>query len=187
MSETVNKGDQSKMQLAANEVNLWSKSNLFQLNCEKTKELVINYGRSNTDELFSPIFIDGKQIETATKVDLLGVTMNSKLTWDDHISKMVKKASRKIYFLIQLKRSGVPSNELVPYYCACIRSSLDYACPVFHHALPKYLRDDLERIQKRALACIFPGLPYSDALSLANLKSINDHHNELTNRLFKNI
>lgn len=46
-----------------------------------------NY-RSNNDELFPPIHTDAKQIdhELITKVDLLGVTMNSKLRWDDYIS-----------------------------------------------------------------------------------------------------
>jgi hypothetical protein len=64
---------------------------------------------------------------------------------------------------------------------------LDYACPVFHYAIPIYLREDLERIQKRALRCIFPGVPYSTALELANIQSIGYHHEALTNKLFQNI
>ena len=187
VSETVLKGAQSNIQLAADEVNLWSKSNLFQLNCEKTKELVITYGRSKPEDLFPPISIEEEPIGVVTKTYLLGVTINSKLSWDDHITKLVKKATRKIYFLVQLKRARVPPTELVLYYCACIRSSLDYACPAFHHALPKYLRDELERVQKRALACIFPAIHYHDALSRAKIKSIDEHHEELTNRLFDKI
>jgi hypothetical protein len=50
-----------------------------------------------------------------------------------------------------------------------------------------YPREDLERIQKRALRCIFPGVPYSTALELANIQSIDDHHEALTNKLFQNI
>ena len=86
-----------------------------------------------------------------------------------------------------LKRARVPPTELVLYYCACIRSSLDYACPAFHHALPKYLRDELERVQKSTLACIFPAIHYHDVLSRAEIKSIDEHHEELTNRLFDKI
>ena len=62
VSETVLKGAQSNIQLAADEVNLWSKSNLFQLNCEKTKELVITYGRSKPEDLFPPISIEEEPI-----------------------------------------------------------------------------------------------------------------------------
>ncbi|CAH3025329.1 unnamed protein product, partial [Porites evermanni] len=45
-----------------------------------------------------------------------------------------RKASRKHYFLVKLKRAQFPSNDLIAYYCKSIRSSLDYACPVFHYA-----------------------------------------------------
>ena len=76
---------------------------------------------------------------------------------------------------------------MVAYYCTCIRSSLDYACQVFHYALPKYLRADLERIQKRAMRCIFPHLPYSAALVEANINSVNEQHCYLTAKLFKEI
>jgi hypothetical protein len=34
------------------------------------------------------------------------------------------------------------------------------------------------------LRCIFPGVPYSTALELANNQSIDDHHEALTNKLF---
>ena len=35
--------------------------------------------------------------------------------------------------------------------------------PVFHSSLPKYLSDDIERVQKRAMRKIFPSLSYNDA------------------------
>jgi hypothetical protein len=65
------------------------------------------------------------------------------------------------------------------YFCACIRSSLDYACPVFHSSLPNYLHADPERVQKRALACIFPGKAYAEALTNAGIVPIKDHHNAM--------
>ena len=81
------------------------------------------------------------------------------LTWNDHIEELVKKASRKRYFLLQLKRAQVPSDDLVAYHCACIRSSLDYASTVYHHTLPKYSPVSASW----ALSCIFPGVSYNDA------------------------
>ena len=39
-------------------------------------------------------------------------------------------------------------------YTACIRPVLEYACPVFHHSLPQYLSNEMERLQKRALRII---------------------------------
>ena len=71
------------------------------------------------------------------------------------MDSLIKKAARKIYFLMQRKRARVPAEDLVAFYCACIRSSLDYACPVFHYSLPQYLQSELESVQKRALPYIF--------------------------------
>ena len=88
---------------------------------------------------------------------------------------------------MQLKRARVAAEDLVAYYCACIRSFLDYACPVFHYSLPQYLQSELERVQKRALACIFPGMPYREALERASLTSIRERHEDLTKSLFRSI
>ena len=54
----------------------------------------------------------------------------------DAIYDWSKKRLNCIFFF-QLKRAHVPVSDLVTYFNACIRSSLDYACPVFHNSLPK--------------------------------------------------
>ena len=100
-----------------------------------TYQLTISFSRQCPR--FQRARIDGNPIESVQCAKLLGVMINSNLTWNDHIEELVKKASRKHYFLVQLKRAQVPSDDLVEYYCTCIRSSLDYAYPVFHYALPK--------------------------------------------------
>ena len=48
-------------------------------------------------------------------------------------------------------------------YTTCIRPVLEYACPVFHHSLPQYLSNEMERLQKRALRIIQPDLSYAEA------------------------
>ena len=75
-----------------------------------------------------------------------------------HVSEIVKKASKRLYFLRQLKRAHFEKALLLRFYTSCIRSVCDYAIPVFHASLPQYLIDDLERVQKRALSIIMPHL-----------------------------
>ena len=128
--------------------------------------------------LFARACIDGNSIESVQCAKLLGVMINVNITWNDHIQELAKKASRKHYFLFQLKRAQVPSDDLVAYCCACIRSSLDYACPVFRYALPKYLRAELERLRKRAFSGIFPGVSYKDALILVGIECIKVHQEQ---------
>ena len=185
VSENIPKGQQSKSQEAVDAIYDWSKENLFQLNGEKTKELVISFSRDSPQ--FPGVCIDGTPIKTIQSTKLLGLKINDTLTWNDHREELVKKASKKLYFLIQLKRAHVPTSDLVTFFCACIRSSLDYACPVFHYSLPMYLQVELERVQRRALSCIFPRVHYSNALQLAGLQSIRAHQEKLTEHLFKSI
>ena len=55
----------------------------------------------------------------------------------------------------------------------------------FYYALPKYLQNDLERIQKRALSIIFPGLAYDKALELAGSQTISDYNESICDKTFK--
>ena len=67
----------------------------------------------------------------------------------------------------------------------CVRPITEYTCQVFHNALPQYLSGDLERLQKRALRIIFPGLSYKEALSASNLTTLEERRELLTTTLFK--
>ena len=60
-----------------------------------------------------------------------------------HIEEVIKKANKHVFYLILLCRDDIPPT--------CVRSILEYCLPVFHHALPKYLREDIERVHKREL------------------------------------
>ena len=55
------------------------------------------------------------------------------------------------------------------FYTACIRSVLTYAAPVFFHALLKYLKDELVRVEKWTTSIICPGQPYQEAIELVNI------------------
>ncbi|XP_074632479.1 uncharacterized protein LOC141890839 [Acropora palmata] len=183
--ESIPKGQQSKSQKIVDGIYDWSKENLLQLNGEKTKELVISFSRDPPQ--LHRVCIDRTPIKNIQSTKLLDLTINDTLTWNDHIEELVKKASKKLYFRIQLKRTHVTTSDLVTYFCACIRSRLDYACPVFHYSLRKYLQVELKSMQRRALSCIFPRVHYSDAPQLAGLETIRAHRGNLTEDLFKSI
>ena len=68
-----------------------------------------------------------------------------------------------------------------------MRSVIDYAAPVFHYSLPAYLMQELERIQKRAMQIIYPGIEYQYALELVNLPTVAKHHNDICRRTFESI
>ena len=63
--------------------------------------------------------------------------------------------------------------DLVVVYSSLIRLVLEYAFPVWAN-LPEYLSLLIEGVQKKALAIIFPGLPYRDALVHCGLRTLSD-------------
>ena len=92
----------------------WSSDNRVKLTNEKCKELIISFAR-NQPELHL-IVVNGQELEAVQSAKLLGITITSDLSWNNHIGKVLKKASKCLYFLVQLKRAKLPSNDLVLLY-----------------------------------------------------------------------
>ncbi len=61
---------------------------------------------------------------------------------------------------------------------------MTYAIPVFFYALPKYLQNELERLQRRALSIINPGLTYHEALSESNIPTIMSYGDTICRTFF---
>ena len=73
------------------------------------------------------------------------------------------------------------------FYTTCIRRILEYACPVFHNALPQYLSNDMERLQKRARSILHPDLSYTAPLVAAGITSMYERRQALNEALFDQI
>ena len=100
--------------------------------------------------------IDDQQLELLTAHKVLCLVIQNNLKWNNHIASTVTKASKRLLILRVLRRGGVEINDLISFYIALIRSLLEYSCVVWHHALPSYPSQELERIQKRSLKIIVP-------------------------------
>ena len=71
-----------------------------------------------------------------------------------------------------MKRAKVPDREIVNFYTTCIRPILEHASTVFHYSLPKYLSDEMERVQMRALRFVYPSMHYNEALIESGLETL---------------
>ena len=130
------------------------------------------------------IKIDGKDIERVESCTLLGITLNDQLSWHDHVDKLYKKATQRLHFLVQLKRTRADSNAILKVYTSLIRPLMEYACQLWHAGLTGYQRDLIESIQVRALAIAFPSLSYDEALSQSTLPTLYTRRDELCKRMF---
>ena len=93
------------------------------------------------------IDINGTDIERVTQAKVLGVTTSSDLSWNAHVDEIVAKARKIVYMVYQLKRSGINQINSVRIYVSVIRPVVEYAFPVWHTNMPKYLSDSIEIIQ----------------------------------------
>jgi len=121
---------------------------------------------------------------------LLGVYIESNLCWSTHVNSIVKKATSRLYFLKQLKRAGLSTDQLLHYYTSVILPVLEYCAPVWHYALTKDQSQQLERIQKRAIHIIFNftrGMPYNSMLYIANINTLASRRNDLSQKFFRDI
>ena len=118
---------------------------------------------------------------------LLGLTISANLTWNAHVEEVVKKAIKRLDFLVQLKRAKLPPTYLILFYNTCVRSAIDYAVQVFYNALPQYLINELVHIEKRAISIIMPDRSYSNACEILGESPIVNHIDSSCDKLFYSI
>ena len=59
--------------------------------------------------------------------------------------------------------------------------------PSLPHALPQYLSDDIERLQKRALCIMCPNASYNEELEALGIPTLFCRRQEISNSLFREI
>ena len=145
------------------------------LNAGKCK---VNIDFKKNRHAFEPVIVDGKELSVVSSAKILGVTLSSDLTWNDHVNEAIRKANKRLYFLVLLKRAGVNPHDIINFYCTVVRPVLEYCSPIFHHALPVYLINDIKRVQKRAPSIISPDCSYSLCLSIYDLDTLRSRREE---------
>ena len=161
LSETIGKGCQSNLQSVINNNDQWCTENDMMLNRSKCKELIISFAKDVPN--LRPLFIKDHCMSPVLSAKVLGLYFSSDLSWNLHVEHIVCKASKRLFFLRVLKRSGLGGSSLIQVYITCIRPVLEYACQVWNLNSPDYLKEEIEIIQKRALRIICPDLSYRKA------------------------
>ena len=123
------------------------------LNPEKCKIMTIC--PLKTKPVSPMLSINNLPLEAVSSYKVLGLTLCDTLKWNDNTNEIVSKASKRLHILRVLKRAGVPPVDLVTIYSALVRSVLEYSSVVWATCLPRFLIDQLEAIQKRALLFVF--------------------------------
>ena len=127
------------LQDVLNHITDWASENNMLVNASKTKILHLTLSEPKYIPQF---YMDGHLLASSTTAKLLGVTIDSRLTFSHHITvirhqilinidNMCNSLASRLYAMRELKRLGLNSSGLLLYYTANIRSLLAYACPVW--------------------------------------------------------
>ena len=100
---------------------------------------------------------------------------------------IVLQSSKRIYLLLQLKRAKVSIQDIFQLYSVCVRPILECASTVFHYSIPKYLSDEIERVQKRVLRIVYPNFHYEYALVEDGMESLHTRRRKACDKLFKKV
>lgn len=151
----------------------WSKQWLLQFHPQKCK--VLRVGKNHPDFTYTMNNIDGEQIEletTATEKDL-GIHIDDKLNFNEHIAKSTARANKQMG-LIRRTFKYIDKEIFTNLFKSRVRPILEYGNTVWHPKT-KQQRDDIEAVQRRATKLV-PGLkdtPYEERLQILNLPSLS--------------
>ena len=144
----------------------WCKSKGLNISALKTKIVMFTCNRKWS---LRPIEVCGDTIELSNEVKRLGITLDSKLTFNTHIDNITKKC---IGTLFQCKRAIGPTWGLSPKVChwiytAIIRPTLAYCYIVSIRAVDnKTNTKRLERVQGMALKYMAGAMPSTSYTAL---------------------
>ena len=169
----------SHLQLVIDSLCLWCDNNLLELNVNKC--FVISFTRGLLP-IVSNYHMYGKSLVRVSSIKDLGVILDSKLNFNNHIDFVVNKATRMWGMVRRFSCDFSDPYVLKVLFVSFVRSILEYAsivwCPYYSHGISR-----IEAIQKRFLRFALRGLPwtnvfnlpaYEDRLLLLNLNSLSD-------------
>ena len=159
---------------AVDDTQTWCEEHNMLLNETKSVTMTIKNPRSRSKPApCQPVTINGRQLEEVTTAKLLGVTLDTGLSFQPHVETITNKARKLIFSLLKMKRCGMEVDDLVRFYQGAIRPVLSYAAPVWHSMANVA---DITRTEAFAMKLIFPdGDNYQERLKNANLPEINEY------------
>ena len=106
----------------------WVEQNDMIINSVKSKQIIIGFTRDSEFLNDIPsIMIGGMPVEKVDHAKLIGVSFSFDQTWNKHVENIVGKASKRLYMLYQLERTGINQSDLVSVFLSIVRPVLEYA------------------------------------------------------------
>ena len=112
-----------------NELSKWLDSNKLVVNASKSQIMLVG-SRKYVENKIIKVAIGNTYLTKTSNVTLLGVNINSQLSWNLHVESISKQISPKVGLLHRFSRF-LPSNVLQTLYIPLVQSYIDYAITVW--------------------------------------------------------
>ena len=149
----------------------WFNINFFKLNADKCKLLI-----SNQEDNLS-VDIEGEIITCQSTVKLLGIIIDNKLNFNEHISNICKKVSLKLHVLARVSHL-MDHEKLRLLMKAFIESQFSY-CSLIWMFHSRKLNNRINKLHERALRLVYKDLSSSFEELLDRDKSFSMHDRNL--------
>ena len=137
---------QTNINLELGKLSIWFRANRLSLNVNKTNYVIFRRNQVNMD---LAIHIDNIPLTRVNSTKFLGVFIDSKLSWNTHVTNVASKISKGIGALCRVK-SLLPKSILLMLYHTMIYPYLNYCCIVWGGASSSVL-EPVKVLQRRAL------------------------------------
>ena len=131
----------------------WFNTNKLSLNVQKTSYMLFQKRTSS----FNPVIkINETVLQCVTSTKFLGVQLDNKMLWKDHITYVRGKLSSVLSVLYRV-RSLVDSKSLILLYNTLFVPHMYYCCSIWGNTCKTFLKS-ITSVQKRAVYILDPNL-----------------------------
>ena len=106
----------------------WGKTWLMAFNIDKCHIMRVTLARKK--RIVHDYTMGGSLLHVAENSPYLGVNINNKLSWNEHVDKITAKARRTLGFL-RRNLQGCPKKIKEQAYTSLVRPPLEYCCPIW--------------------------------------------------------
>jgi hypothetical protein len=176
-----------RLQEAADSITEWCDKWRVKMNPAKTVAVVFRPSRKRRYQPESHVNFMGQQLPWSSSVKYLGMILDIRLTYKEHISKrliLTAAARKKLNPLIWSKKLSLRCKKLL--YTSILRPMITYACPIWLTATKSQI-ERVEVFQNKVLRSVTRAPQFvrnSIIRQDLNLETIQDHVSRLAKRFY---
>jgi ribonuclease HI len=149
----------SRLQKVVTELEGWGAGAGLKFNAGKTEVIVFTRKMLSSDSYPNKLKVGGQNVDFGSTAKYLGVTLDSKLTWNKHFQANLDKAKRYLFTIRSVVQKGWgPKPQYIKWiYTAIVRSRLTYGCVAWGHVSSQaHKKELLNKLNRLAAVMITP-------------------------------